>query len=63
MEADTIFQVGSIAWSVTAAPYLMVSSVFPGVSDWGARVPGAAAVVLVTSALVPSKEKTRDYQT
>ena len=63
MEADTIFQVGSIGKSVTAQPYLMVSSVLPGVSDWGARVPGAAAVVLVTSALGPREEKPDDYET
>ncbi len=57
----TGFAIGSgvlvaLAWA-SVQPYLMVTSVFPGVSDWGAAVAAAAAVVLIATALVP-KERT-----
>ena len=42
-----------LVWA-SAQPYLMVTSIFPGVSDWAAAVLAVAAVVLVGAALVPS---------
>ena len=41
------------AWLVwaSAQPYLMVTSVFPGVTDWAATVLGCFAVVLIASSL------------
>jgi CubicO group peptidase (beta-lactamase class C family) len=53
------FAIGSgvlvaLAWA-SVQPYLMVTSVFPGVSDWGAAVAAAAAVVLIAAALVPKE--------
>jgi CubicO group peptidase (beta-lactamase class C family) len=44
----------ALAWA-SVQPYLMVTSVFPGVSGWGAAVSAAAAVVLIAAALVPKE--------
>ena len=40
----------ALAWA-SVRPYLMVTSVFPGVSAWGAAVAASAAVVLIATAL------------
>ena len=53
------FAIGSgvlvaLAWA-SVQPYLMVTSVFPCVSGWGAAVAAAAALVLIAAALVPEE--------
>ncbi|TVR53832.1 MAG: class A beta-lactamase-related serine hydrolase [Spirochaetaceae bacterium] len=52
--AVALVVIGSIVWA-SAQPYLMVTSVFPGVTDWAAIVLLALAVPLIAAALFPRR--------
>ncbi len=50
--------IGALGWAA-AQPYLMVTSVFPGVTDWAAMVLLALAMLLIVAGLFPNATSPR----